>query len=111
MKRNPLLHSELSQVIASMGHGDVLVIGDAGLPVPPGVRRIDLALSQGVQDMASLKMRTRVSMGDCQGRMCVGYCSDRLRESTGRQDVGWLRPRFPLEPVPFSAFTNACKDA
>ncbi len=72
---------------------------------------IDLALSQGVQDMAGLKMRTRVSMGDCQGRMCVGYCSDRLREATGRQDVGWLRPRFPLEPVPFSAFTNACKDA
>ena len=72
---------------------------------------IDLALSQGVQDMASLKMRTRISMGDCQGRMCVGYCSDRLREATGRQDVGWLRPRFPLEPVPFSAFTNACKDA
>ena len=44
---------------------------------------IDLALSQGVQDMAGLKMRTRVSMGDCQGRMCVGYCSDRLREAQG----------------------------
>ncbi|MBP3932708.1 MAG: (2Fe-2S)-binding protein, partial [Pseudomonas sp.] len=72
---------------------------------------IDLALSQGVQDMASLKMRTRISMGDCQGRMCVGYCSDRLREATGRKDVGWLRPRFPLEPVPFSAFINASKDA
>lgn len=61
--------------------------------------------------MASLKMRTRISMGDCQGRMCVGYCSDRLREATGRKDVGWLRPRFPLEPVPFSAFINASKDA
>lgn len=68
---------------------------------------IDLALAQGVQDMASLKMRTRVSMGDCQGRMCVGYCSDRLRETTGRQDVGWLRPRFPLDPIPFSAFDSA----
>jgi len=72
---------------------------------------IDRALSQGVQDMASLKMRTRVSMGDCQGRMCVGYCSDRLRESTGRQDVGWLRPRFPLDPIPFSAFPQPSKDA
>ena len=48
MKRSPLLNIELSEVIASMGHGDVLVIGDAGLPVPPGVRRIDLALCQGV---------------------------------------------------------------
>ncbi len=72
---------------------------------------IDLALSQGVEDMAALKMRTRVSMGDCQGRMCVGYCSDRLRQATGRADVGWLRPRFPIEPIPFSAFENLGKDA
>lgn len=48
MKRSPLLNIELSQVIAGMGHGDVLVIGDAGLPVLPGVRRIDLAVCQGV---------------------------------------------------------------
>ncbi|ROM83939.1 FAD/NAD(P)-binding oxidoreductase [Pseudomonas brassicacearum] len=67
---------------------------------------IDRALEQGVQDMAGLKMRTRVSMGDCQGRMCVGYCSDRLRQATGRADVGWLRPRFPIDPIPFSAFKD-----
>ncbi|CAM3636756.1 Hydrogen cyanide synthase subunit HcnB [Pseudomonas reidholzensis] len=72
---------------------------------------IDRALEQGVQDMASLKMRTRVSMGDCQGRMCVGYCSDRLRAATGRVDVGWLRPRFPVDPVPFSAFQPLTPEA
>jgi hydrogen cyanide synthase HcnB len=72
---------------------------------------IDRALEQGVQDMASLKMRTRVSMGDCQGRLCVGYCSDRLREATGRTDVGWLRPRFPIDPIPFSAFRNDDSEA
>ncbi|AIZ34984.1 cyanide-forming glycine dehydrogenase subunit HcnB [Pseudomonas parafulva] len=72
---------------------------------------IDLALEQGVQDMASLKMRTRVSMGDCQGRMCVGYCSDRLRADTGRADVGWLRPRFPVDPIPFSAFLHLGTEA
>ncbi|WP_459207291.1 cyanide-forming glycine dehydrogenase subunit HcnB [Pseudomonas sp. MLB6B] len=72
---------------------------------------IDLALEQGVQDMAGLKMRTRVSMGDCQGRMCVGYCSDRLRAATGRADVGWLRPRFPVDPVPFSAFKDLGTEA
>ena len=72
---------------------------------------IDLALEQGVQDIASLKMRTRVSMGDCQGRMCVGYCNDRLRQATGRADVGWLRPRFPIDPIPFSAFKNLGTEA
>jgi D-ribose pyranase len=48
VKRSPLLHAELSQVIAALGHGDMLVIGDAGLPIPDGPRRIDLALMRGV---------------------------------------------------------------
>ena len=48
MKRTALLHAELSHVIASMGHGDMLVIGDAGLPIPDGPKRIDLAVMRGV---------------------------------------------------------------
>ncbi|SIS81124.1 D-ribose pyranase [Paracoccus saliphilus] len=48
MKRRTLLNAELSGLIAAMGHGDLLVIGDAGLPVPPRVRCIDLAVTGGV---------------------------------------------------------------
>jgi D-ribose pyranase len=48
MKRTPLLHAELSEVIARLGHGDLLVIADAGLPIPDGPRRIDLALTANV---------------------------------------------------------------
>ena len=48
MKKTGVLHADLSRTIASMGHGDLLVIGDAGLPVPPGVPVIDLALREGV---------------------------------------------------------------
>jgi D-ribose pyranase len=48
MKRTSLLHAELSDVIARLGHGDLLVIGDAGLPIPDGPRRIDLAVSANV---------------------------------------------------------------
>jgi D-ribose pyranase len=48
MKRTTLLHAELSGVIARLGHGDLLVIGDAGLPIPDGPRRIDLAVSANV---------------------------------------------------------------
>lgn len=40
-------------MIASLGRGDMLVIGDAGLPVPPGVELIDLALIQGIPDFVS----------------------------------------------------------
>lgn len=45
MKKTTLLHAELSAVIARLGHGDMLVIGDAGLPIPDGPLRIDLAVT------------------------------------------------------------------
>lgn len=48
MKKTALLNAAISQVIATMGHGDTLVIGDVGLPVPPGVPVIDLAVTRGV---------------------------------------------------------------
>jgi D-ribose pyranase len=54
MKKTPLLNIALSRVIASLGHGDVLMIVDAGMPVPPGVELIDLALTRGVPDFVSV---------------------------------------------------------
>lgn len=54
MKKTPLLNVALSRVIAGLGHGDIVVIGDAGLPVPPGVELIDLALTPGIPDFASV---------------------------------------------------------
>ena len=54
MKKTPLLHAELSATIARLGHGDTLVIGDAGLPVPPGVPCIDLALTANIPRMADV---------------------------------------------------------
>jgi D-ribose pyranase len=48
MKKTTLLHTSLSHAIAGLGHGDMLVIGDAGLPCPAGPRFVDLALTRGV---------------------------------------------------------------
>ena len=54
MKKTPLLNIALSRVIASLGHGDIIMIVDAGMPVPPGVELIDLALTHGVPDFVSV---------------------------------------------------------
>jgi D-ribose pyranase len=48
MKKTSLLNIALSETIAGLGHGDMLVIADAGLPVPPQTRLIDLALTRGI---------------------------------------------------------------
>jgi hydrogen cyanide synthase HcnB len=69
-------------------------------------QQVDAAIAQGVQDLVSLKMHTRISMGDCQGKMCLPYCAERLRQTTGRRDVGWIGARFPLDPLPFAALTH-----
>lgn len=48
MKRSGILNSRLSALIAALGHKDCFMIGDAGMPIPPGVEVIDLALCGGV---------------------------------------------------------------
>jgi D-ribose pyranase len=48
MKKTGVINKDLSEVIASMGHKDSLVVGDAGLPIPKNVRRIDLAVKPGL---------------------------------------------------------------
>lgn len=48
MKKTVLLNSRISKVIADMGHTQTLTIGDAGLPVPFGTEKIDLALVKGI---------------------------------------------------------------
>jgi len=54
VKKTPLLHAALSQAIARLGHGDMIVIADAGLPVPEGTPCIDLAVTRGVPTLAQV---------------------------------------------------------
>lgn len=54
MKKNLLINSEISYCISKLGHKDSIVIGDAGLPIPDSVKRIDLALSKGIPSFLSV---------------------------------------------------------
>lgn len=62
MKKGRLLNAPLSAVVARLGHGDRLVICDAGLPIPPGVERIDLAVSPGVPTLAQVLQAVAAEM-------------------------------------------------
>lgn len=48
MKKTTLLNSRISAVISEMGHMDTIALGDAGLPIPCGTQRIDLAVCKGI---------------------------------------------------------------
>ena len=47
MRANGLIHPQLVRVLAELGHGDRICLADAGLPIPDGVERIDLAYRFG----------------------------------------------------------------
>lgn len=48
VKKNGILNSHIASVLAELGHTDTIVIADCGLPIPSGVKRIDLSLKLGV---------------------------------------------------------------
>lgn len=54
MFRGPILNTELMHAIASMGHGDCMIVCDAGFPIPRSAWRVDLALVQDVPDLETV---------------------------------------------------------
>jgi len=54
MKRNGILNADLSHAIACLGHGDGLLVVDAGFPVPRDAWRIDLALQADIPDLRTV---------------------------------------------------------
>lgn len=54
MKRSGILNAALSHAIASLGHGDQLLVTDAGFPVPVGPTRIDLAVARDLPDLRTV---------------------------------------------------------
>jgi len=54
MNRGPILNSELAHALASMGHGDLMIVCDAGFPIPRTAWRIDLAIVQDVPDLETV---------------------------------------------------------
>ncbi len=47
MLKGGIFHPQLSRVMAELRHMDTIVIGDAGLPIPKGVERVDLGWRPG----------------------------------------------------------------
>lgn len=44
------LNAQLSRIISETGHTDLIVVTDAGLPIPNGVERVDLAYRPGAPE-------------------------------------------------------------
>lgn len=48
MKKNGIMHRDLSAVIAGMGHNDEIMVCGSAFPIPDTAKRIELALEPGL---------------------------------------------------------------
>ncbi|GEL09159.1 D-ribose pyranase [Salisediminibacterium halotolerans] len=47
MQKHGILNRDIAEVLAKLGHTDQIVVADCGLPIPDGVKCIDLSLKLG----------------------------------------------------------------
>lgn len=107
MKKGKLIHSELSYTVASLGHMDKLVIADSGLPVPGHVKKIDLALTQGVPGF----METlQTVLSEC----CVekAWIADEVKVNNPsvHQQISNALAQIPIETVSHAHFKQMVTD-
>lgn len=54
MKKAGILNRHLAGALAELGHGDGVLVCDAGMPIPDGPRVVDLAFTAGVPSFAEV---------------------------------------------------------
>lgn len=86
MKRRGILNAELSGAIARLGHTDLVLLADCGMPIPRGVPVIDLALVHGVP-------RFEQVLDALLGELVVQHCIA-ADEAKGAPAGAWLADRF-----------------
>lgn len=52
MRRGGILNGQLSRALSEVGHGDILIVCDAGFPIPREAWRIDLAVTRDLPPLA-----------------------------------------------------------
>jgi len=108
MKKTPLLNSALSEVIASLGHGDLLVIADAGLPIPPQTRRIDLALTRNIPSFLDT---VRVVLQEMQVEKALLARETAQVSPQVRAQLAELLDGLPFEEISHAELKSLCAQA
>lgn len=95
-----LLHSQLSATIARLGHGDEIVVADAGLPAPFDLLWIDLALRPGLVSFLDAVEAIATEMV-VEGMMIATELSATRPETV--ESLGRIFPGIPIDTLAHEA--------
>ena len=91
MKKRGILNVQLSAAIAALGHKDLFLIGDCGMPIPAGVPIIDLVLVQGVPTFEQV-VRAVMDEVVAEAAAAVGAIENENLETAMNRYNGWTAP-------------------
>lgn len=93
MKRHGILNAELSGALATLGHTDLLLVVDAGFPIPRTAQRIDLAIAEDLPGLTTVLDLIAAEL------IVEGVVVAEDVESSNAQLASWLRQRFADAPL------------
>lgn len=108
MKKHGFLSAPVAEMIATMGHTDRLVVCDAGFPVPPGVQRIDLAITNNLPAFPDV---LRVLLGDLAVERFILAAETQAASPERYAQILNLLHGVPHEEVPHTDFKVLAREA
>lgn len=106
MKKSRILNSYLNQAIADLGHGDTIIISDAGFPIERS-KRVDLALEP---DFPTIPQIFELIMSDFIYEGCWVAEEQKLHNPQLFAKVTALSTRCPITTVPHNDIIGSFRD-
>ncbi|KAF0340390.1 D-ribose pyranase [Pediococcus acidilactici] len=99
MKKTKVINSDISRVIAQMGHFDKLSIGDAGMPVPAGTKKIDLAVDNGIPSFTQVLLNVLEEL-----EVQRIYLAEEIKTENPKmlESIQEIMPNVPVTFIPHS---------
>jgi D-ribose pyranase len=104
------LNGQLARVISETGHTDLLVVTDAGLPIPPGVERVDLAIRESLPRFLEV-LDTVLEEVAVEGVLLAEEIKEASPEMLEAVRERFARLDVPLRFVPHTEFKQATAGA
>jgi D-ribose pyranase len=109
MKKGKILNRAFNSAIAEMGHGDVLMVCDAGFPIPrDGVTIVDLAITQ---DLPSVLTVAELLIGDFIYEQVIVAEENKLYNPVFHQGLKDIIDRCAVETVPHTDILGKWKNS
>jgi D-ribose pyranase len=106
LRDHQILNPELLHALASAGHTDVIVVADAGLPIPAGARLIDLSLVPGVPSFAAVVQAVLASLV-----VEEAVIATQSATSPAADDLARLCAGIPMRPIDHNELKSLTRTA